>query len=32
VIAAAVESWSPADRDRFAALLERFAVDFAERA
>jgi DNA-binding MarR family transcriptional regulator len=32
VIAAAVESWSPADRDRFAALLERFAVEFAERA
>jgi DNA-binding MarR family transcriptional regulator len=32
VIAAAVESWSPADRDRFAALLERFAGDFAERA
>ena len=32
VIAAAIESWAPADRDRFAALLERFAGDFAERA
>jgi DNA-binding MarR family transcriptional regulator len=32
VIAAALESWTPADRDRFAALLERFARDFGERA
>jgi DNA-binding MarR family transcriptional regulator len=32
VVAAAVESWTPADRDRFAGLLERFARDFAERA
>jgi hypothetical protein len=32
VVAAAVESWEPADRERFAALLERFAHDFAERA
>jgi DNA-binding MarR family transcriptional regulator len=30
VIAAAVEEWRPADRDRFASLLERFAADFAE--
>jgi DNA-binding MarR family transcriptional regulator len=30
-IAAAIESWPPADRDRFAALIERFAGDFAER-
>jgi len=32
VVAAAVESWQPADREQFAALLERFAQDFAERA
>jgi DNA-binding MarR family transcriptional regulator len=32
VIAAAVESWEPADREQFASLLERFARDFAELA
>jgi hypothetical protein len=32
VIAAAVEAWEPADRERFASLLERFAHDFAELA